>query len=59
LTIFIKVFSPTTACFEKSWRERFEVLYHILQVDINRIGAWLAEKVKIGDELEDLVEACD
>jgi hypothetical protein len=30
-----------------------------LQVDISRIGARLAEKVEIGDELKDLVEECN
>jgi hypothetical protein len=59
LTIFVKVFTPTTACIKKLLREWSEVLYHVLQVDISRIDARLAEKVKIGDELEDLVEACN
>jgi hypothetical protein len=55
LTIFIEIFSPTTASFEKPRRERSEVLNHTLQVYTSRIArAWLAEKVKISDELKDL-----
>src|ERR1700685_4704157 len=59
LTIFIEIFSPTTACFEKPRRERSEILDHTLQVYTSRIGAWLAEKVKISDELKDMVEGCN
>jgi hypothetical protein len=54
LTIFIEIFSPTTACFEKLWRERSEALNYILQVEIGRIGARLAKKVEIGDEFKEL-----
>jgi hypothetical protein len=48
-----------TACIEKLLREWSEALYHILQVDISRIDTGLAEKVKIGDKLKDLVEVCN
>ena len=56
LTVIIEIIIPTSACFEKLWREWSEVLNHILQMDISRIRARLAEKVKIGSELKCLAE---
>jgi hypothetical protein len=57
LTVLVEMRSPTTYV-EKMWRERSEVLNRVPQVNINQIlRARLAKKVKIGNELKQLVYA--
>ena len=57
LTVLVEKRSPTTYV-EKMWRERSEVLNRVPQVNINQIlRARLARKVKIGNELKQLVYA--
>jgi hypothetical protein len=52
LTTFTKIFSSTTASFEKLLRKWPEDLDHFLQVNISRIITHLSEKVAVRDEFE-------